>query len=105
MAIVLNTASNTQTSVNSSTITSYDYARSCGRNNCPNTKLLESNTKPTLKSFYILYASLIGLCLLAILITLFFVDHIDDDDMNIEKQPKHANLGKCHDLCFVTIHI
>ncbi len=65
----------------------FDYAGSCGIANCPNTKLPASQSTPTDKSFYILYGSLILLCVLSILITIFFMDNIsDDDENNVEKE-------------------
>lgn len=72
--------------------TEYDYVKYCGFNNCPKDPLPVTSSKPGLQSVYLLCGALIFLCLLALLITICFVDNISDDDDNAEtgenKKPK-----------------
>ena len=62
--------------------TTYNYAENCGANNYPQTKLPEAASKPTVKSVYILGATLAASCVVAIIVTVFFVDDIVEDDEN-----------------------
>ncbi len=66
--------SNRTTSANGSS--PFNYAATCGANNCPTYELAKSSTDPSTTSVYELLASLIGLCLLAILITILFMDNL-----------------------------
>jgi hypothetical protein len=52
-----------------------DYENLCGANNCPSFQLPMSSSKPSVQSVYALCASLIGLCILALIITLVFMDN------------------------------
>jgi hypothetical protein len=74
-------------------LTEYDYANSCGINNCPQTLLPPSQSKPTKNSVYALYGTLIGMIALSILVTLFFVDDLSDESKAKEK-PKFSDTGK-----------
>ncbi|RMZ96116.1 UNC93 [Brachionus plicatilis] len=61
----------------------FNYASSCGVNNCPGTKLPESASKPSVSSVYGLCATINGACILSILIAFFFVDDLKyDENMN-----------------------
>ncbi len=60
----------------------YDYANSCGRNNCPSTKLPGTLTNITRPSFIILYISLIVIVLLSMVITGLFMDDIKEESEN-----------------------
>lgn len=62
--------------------TTYNYAENCGANNYPQTKLPEAASKPSIKSVYILGATLALSCVVAIVVTLFFVDDIRENDEN-----------------------
>lgn len=57
----------------------FNYAENCGANNYPQTKLPEATSKPSVQSVYILCATLVASCLLAILVTFLFVDDIKED--------------------------
>ena len=59
---------------------SYDFAKYCGVNNCPQTILNFSQSKPTQTSIYFLFASLLILCALAMCTTVFFMDNLKDDE-------------------------
>lgn len=58
----------------------YDYAENCGANNYPQTKLPEAASKPSIKSVYILGGTIALSSAIALLVTLFFVDDICEDD-------------------------
>ena len=75
----------------------YDYENNCGINFCPTTELAASQSKPTTESFIVLYICLVGLCLLAILVTFFFVDDIAEEEQHVEKQEK-LSICKFHEL-------
>ena len=81
----------------------YEYEKSCGYNNCPQTILNFSQASPTQTSVYILFSSLITLGVLAILTTLFFMDNIneaEDDIGYVEKKSKNINakiVGNLHE--------
>ena len=69
---------------------SYDYARYCGFNNCPNTQLPDVSSKSTSNSIYALIGTMMFLCILSIFVTLIFVDDIsltiDDEIERIQKK-------------------
>jgi hypothetical protein len=44
--------------------------------------LPETATKPTRESIFILFGTIVGSCLLAIVITLLFVDDVKDDELH-----------------------
>lgn len=58
----------------------YDYSENCGANNYPQTKLPEAASKPSIQSVYILCGTLVASSLVAILITILFVDDIREDE-------------------------
>ena len=58
----------------------YDYSENCGANNYPQTKLPEAASKPSIQSVYILCGTLVASSVVAIIITILFVDDIRDDD-------------------------
>lgn len=95
VAAILDTRAPTPKSTNASLLKNdFDYANSCGINNCPLTLLPSSQAKPTDASFYILYAVLVGLCILAILIVIFFMDDIrakDKDNKNLNLRQRFHN--------------
>lgn len=62
----------------------FNYAESCGANNYPQTKLPEATSKPTLKSIYILFATIIASGVLALIVTFLFVDDINTDETKDE---------------------
>ena len=77
----------------------FNYSHSCGANNCPKTILPEAASKPTINSIYALCGTLIGACLLAILITFIFVDDLKyDEDLNPIKRGKitFSSISKWH---------
>jgi predicted PurR-regulated permease PerM len=63
-------------SIDTTNSTNFSYVDSCGANNCPDTILLESSTKPSVVSVYYLIGTLVALCGLAFFITILFVDNI-----------------------------
>ena len=67
----------------------FNYAGNCGMENCPETKLPEATSDPTLQSAYNLFTTLIISTLCSILIAIFFVDDLNyDSGLNeIERQP------------------
>ena len=66
----------------------FDYANSCGLNNCPETKLPGSLSKMTRSSFILLYICLIALCVLSMVVTLLFMDNLKDES---ESSPEEQN--------------
>jgi hypothetical protein len=60
----------------------YNYQANCGANNCPNTALPPSLSKPTLSSTCKLFYSMIAMIVLSALITFIFIDN------NKERQNK-----------------
>ncbi len=64
--------------------TTFDYANKCGMNNCPNTKLQETASKPTLHSVYNLLYTLIVATTIGIIISLLFVDDFKFDENSNE---------------------
>ncbi len=82
---------------------SYDYARFCGFNNCPDTKLPDISSKSTPNSIYSFIGTMMFLCILSIFCTLMFVDNISlivDDE--IERIPKKS-VGKMLKQEFVNL--
>ncbi len=69
--------------------TTFDYALSCGMNNCPDTRLPDATSEPSLNSIYNLFATLIGATLIALAIGLLFVDDLKYDD-NLVQIERHA---------------
>lgn len=66
----------------------YDYIASCGINNCPQTRLNHTLSKPTQESIYYLFLALISLIIASMLDTFFFMDNLSyhDDDENSPKE-------------------
>lgn len=60
----------------------FDYSASCGSLNCPGTPLPESTSKPTLRSIYALFGTLVGATILSIIIVIFFVDNVKYNENN-----------------------
>lgn len=97
VAVILDTSNSSINQSNLSVLsTDFDYASSCGINNCPSTILPSSQALPTTISFNILYAVLVGFCILAFMIVLFFMDDIkgkneadDDSALNIAARFKN----------------
>ncbi|CAF0872277.1 unnamed protein product [Brachionus calyciflorus] len=58
----------------------FNYAESCGINNCPLTPLPEATSKPTVSSVYKLCATINGACFLSIIIAFLFVDDLKYDE-------------------------
>lgn len=56
---------------------SYDYKSLCGASNCPWYRLSTEKSKPSFTSVYILCGLLLCFCVIAILITILFVDNIN----------------------------
>ena len=71
----------------------YDYARYCGYNNCPNDRLPDISSKPSLFSVYLLCGSMISLCILAMVVTILLVDNIKDLE-NGEIKGNKKTMGK-----------
>jgi len=67
----------------------FDYALSCGMNNCPNTQLPDATSEPTLNSIYNLFATIIGATLVALVVGLLFVDDLKYDE-NLVQIERHA---------------
>ena len=62
---------------------SFNYELSCGMNNCPNTRLGDSSSKPSQASIYRLLGMLSAATLLAFVICILFVDDLNyDHDLN-----------------------
>jgi hypothetical protein len=59
---------------------SYDFSNNCGAKNCPQTKMPPSLSKPVLQSIYNLCYSLIALIVIAVIVTILFLDNIKDDE-------------------------
>ena len=72
--------------------TTYNYAENCGANNYPQTKLPEATSKPTVKSVYILFATLISSGLLTLIITFLFVDDIHSDETSDHQLAKREKI-------------
>jgi hypothetical protein len=85
VAAILDTRGSSSISKSANT-SIFDYANSCGINNCPSTLLPSSQAKPTDFSFYILYSVLVGLCILAFLIVLFFMDDLKEKEKDQENK-------------------
>lgn len=62
---------------NTSLSESYDYARYCGFNNCPSDPLPPASSSPTQASVYTLLGLLVLVCLISMVITILFMDHIE----------------------------
>ena len=94
-----------QTEKNSdlSTNSTFDFASTCGRNTCTNTKLRASSSKPSLNSVYSFIIALCVLCAFAIVVTIFLMDNISltaHKDNTLKKNKRSlANFGECK-LCF-----
>jgi hypothetical protein len=84
---------------------SYDYASSCGAPNCPNTLLQEATSKPTLKSIYILSGTIVCATIIAILITLLFVDDLDFDEEMKEVRRGKITLISISKILFIQAKI
>ncbi len=69
----------------------FDYANSCGRNNCPSTQIPTSLSKPTRSSFIQLYISLIVLCVLSMIVTLLFMDNIKEEEDHEDEVESNYN--------------
>ena len=67
----------------------FDYSNSCGMNNCPNTKLPEATSKPSLDSIYRLFITLLIATVSAMIISLLFVD-----DLNYDENLNHVQRQK-----------
>ena len=63
----------------------FDYANSCGKNNCPDTALPGSLSNITRSSFISLYISLIVLIVASMFVTIFFMDNIKERDESSEE--------------------
>jgi hypothetical protein len=72
---IINESTNTNSSIDE-----YDYVHKCGINNCPDTILPPTHSTPTVSSTFALCYSIIALVILAMLITVLFLDHIRDED-------------------------
>lgn len=70
----------------------FKYSENCGANNYPQTKLPEATSKPTVKSVYILFATLISSGLLAFIITFLFVDDIHSDETSDHQLAKREKI-------------
>ena len=72
------------------TLNEFDYEQYCGLNNCPSHSLPPASNKPSVLSVYIFCGALIGLCILAIIITVVFVDNVEliQDEKIKQKKPK-----------------
>ena len=88
----MSTTTTTQTSVS----TSFDFANSCGKNNCPSTPLPKSFSKTTNSSFFTLYALVLAVGLCSILITFLFMDNLTEEEtakVDEQKEMKSASLN------------
>lgn len=65
----------------------FNFTQNCGLNNYPYSPLPSSASKPTSTSIYIFVSTLVGSCLLAALITYFFIDEIDENTDEDDKTP------------------
>lgn len=65
----------------------FNFTQNCGLNNYPYSPLPSSASKPTPTSIYIFVSTLVGSCLLAALITYFFIDEIDENTDEDDKTP------------------
>jgi hypothetical protein len=72
----------------------FDYAASCGVRNYPQTPLPDTATRPTRNSIFILFGTIVAACLLAILITLLFVDDVKDDELHEGYEKADGNKPK-----------
>ena len=85
------------------TNSTFDFASTCGRNTCTNTKLRASSSKPSLNSVYSFIIALCVLCAFAIVVTIFLMDNISltaHKDNTLKKNKRSlANFGECK-LCF-----
>ncbi len=93
-------------SVNS-TITSVRNYSLCGYYNCPDDEFLKNdNSKTSQESIYILIGTLIGFCLISILITLIFVDNVKiiNNDGALEKK-KRSSISQMLKQEFLNIFI
>jgi hypothetical protein len=62
--------------------TGYDFKSNCGAKNCPQTIMPPTLSKPILQSTYNLCYSMIASIVVAILVTVLFLDNIADDEMS-----------------------
>ncbi len=62
------------------TNSSFNYSKNCGIYNCPATKLLESASKPTVKSVYVLCGTLLISTFVSMMIAILFIDDLKYDE-------------------------
>lgn len=61
----------------------FNFALNCGINNCPETQLPDATSEPSIASIYNLFFTLVVATLIAIFISLVFVDDLNyDEDLN-----------------------
>ena len=66
----------------------FDFANSCGKNNRPDTPLPKSKSTPTQASFFFFYALILAIGLSSILVTLLFMDNLEEEESDAESQSK-----------------
>lgn len=73
----------------------YDYAAQCGANNCPSTLLPPSDSTPDKDSVYWLSGSMDLLVIIALLISIFFMDNLKDNenDNDFVKKPSISKIN------------
>ena len=76
-----------------SNFTSYDYAASCGFNNCPETPFATEASSYTKESIYGLCGALVALMLLAMCTTICFMDNFKNKENEKEKNDFKGLVG------------
>jgi hypothetical protein len=72
----------------------FDFASSCGLNNCPATQLPPSYSKTTPTSFAIFYALLVTIGTSSIVVTIIFIDNLSEDDCSGIKEKNENTIGE-----------
>ena len=89
---IIKTKKNLNLSFNNVSI-SYDYVKSCGANNCPQTKLQYFKSSPTEASIQHFYGCLIAIIVLSMIISLCFMDNLQESLPSMTKI-NCGNIGK-----------
>ncbi len=85
------------------TNTTFDFVSSCGVNNCPDTKLQESSSSPSLSSVYTLVGILVAINVVGIISTIIFMDDIplneDENDQKVNSEKKEKKRSAVTEVC------